>query len=199
MWNIHHYSLPVMRDFFKDQDNNCVLAMQYIEGKELQKTLTAHGALDPETVCWITQRLLNALHYLHYKGVIHGDVKPGNIIVQPEEHNAVLVDYGLAVVRPKSSTKAVGFTPLFAAPETVNGMPPLPESDLYSLGVTMLYALGGDPRTRTLPPFVPKEIEEYISSLIRHNPMDRPNWGNTDLIKNLSDIREKVFGRRRTL
>lgn len=199
MWNIHHHSLPVMRDFFRDTDNNCVLVMQFIDGKELQKTMTAHGALNPETVCWIAQRLLNALHYLHYKGVIHGDVKPANIIVQPDEHNAVLVDYGLAVVKPKSSTKAAGFTPVFAAPEVVNGMPPLPESDLFSLGLTLLYALGGDPRTKSIPDTVPPEITDYINKLMRHNPLDRPTWGNTDLIKTLSDIRQNIFGRRNTL
>ena len=199
MWNIHHHSLPVMRDFFMDPDNNCVLVMQFIEGKELQKTITAHGSLDPETVCWAAQRLLNALHYLHYKGVIHGDVKPANIIIQPDEHNAVLVDYGLAVVRPKSSTKALGFTPIFAAPEVVNGMPPLPESDLYSLGLTLLYALGGDPRTKSMPDAVPQELKDYLSQFIRHNPLDRPNWDKADLIKTLSDIRQNVFGRRKTM
>ena len=198
MWNINHYSLPVMRDFFKAPDGSYALVMQYIDGKELQKTIEKHKAIEPETVCWITQRLLNALYYLNSFGVIHGDVKPGNIIVQPDIHNAVLVDYGLSSVRPRYNSKAIGYTPLFAAPEVTAGKPPIPASDIYSLGLTMLFALGGDPMKKEFPADINPKLQEFFSEMIRYNPLDRPSWDKCDLIQKLSDTRLEVFGRRNT-
>ncbi|MDP2667694.1 MAG: protein kinase, partial [Nitrosopumilaceae archaeon] len=152
----------------------------------------------PEEVCWITQRLLNALHYLHNKGVVHGDVKPPNVIIQPSEHNAILVDYGLSSLLPTRKTKAIGYTPIFVAPEIEEGNPPLPESDFYSLGLTIIYALGGDPVAKTYPSHVPKKIQEFCNDLIRYNPVDRPNWDKEDLVAKLSDVRQEVFGRKNT-
>ena len=196
MWNINHYSLPVMRDFFQAPDSSYILVMQFIEGKELQKTIEKHESLEAETVCWVTQRLLNALYYLHHFGVIHGDVKPGNIIIQPDAHNVVLVDYGLSNFKPKSDSKAIGYTAIFAAPEVLDGMPPIPESDIYSLGLSMLYALGGDPIAKTVPSHIPKKLQDYFSEMILYDPKARPNWDKEDLITKLSDLRLDIFGRR---
>ncbi len=198
MWNIQHYSLPGMRDFFPVGDGSYVIAMSFIEGRNLEQIIKKHKAIAPEDVCWIAQRTLNALHYLHHHGVIHGDVKPQNVIVQPEVHNAFLVDYGLSSFRPSSTTVALGCTPGFVAPEITDGKPPLPVSDLYCFGLTMTYALGGDPFAKKLPKHVPEPIGEFIMELIRHDPLERLNWEKEDLIKKLSDLREKVFGRRHT-
>ncbi len=196
IWNIHHHSLPALRDYFLTSDGSAVLAMSFIEGKELDKSVKKHKAIHPEDVAWISQRLLNALYYLHSNGIVHCDVKPANIIVQPADHNAVLVDYGLSSLRPKRMSKAEGYTAIFAAPELIEGKPPLPESDLYSLGITMIYALGGDPITKKMPDYVPKQLQEYYLSLTVYNPKDRPRWETGDLVKRLSDVREEVFGRR---
>lgn len=199
LWNVYHYSLPAMRDFFKTSDGSYIIAMSFVEGKTLDKIIQKHNALHPEEVCWISQRLLNALHYLHNKGVIHGDVKPPNVIIQPKEHNAVLVDYGLASLHPTRVSKAIGYTPVFVAPEIVENKPPIPESDLYCLGLTMLYALGGDPIAKTYPDHVPKQLQEFCNNLIRYNPVDRPHWEAEDLVAKLSDIRFEVFGRRTSI
>lgn len=196
---VHHSSLPTFRDIYKCSDNSLVLAMSFIEGRSLDKIIEKHKALDPEEVCWIAQRSLNALFYLHNEGIIHGDVKPPNLIIQPKKHNAILVDYGLSIIKPTSSTKATGYTKIFVAPEIKEGKPPLPESDLYSLGLTMIYAWGGDPITKTNPSYVAKPLEEFVNNLTRYNPLDRTNWDKEDLVKRLSDIRYEVFGRRHSL
>jgi serine/threonine protein kinase len=204
IWNIHHYSLPSMRDFFRGADGCCVLAMSYIPGKNLQKLVQKRGGLDPETVCWISQRLLNALHYLHFNGVVHCDIKPANVILEADAsglatHNAVLVDYGFASLQPSRHSKPAGYTPLYAPPELIACRPPLPESDLYSLGCTMLFALGATDRqlaAREAPKGTPTSLEEFINHLVLHNPSERPTWEKADLVKQLSDIREKAFGRR---
>lgn len=193
-----HQSLPAFRDFHAGPDGSYLLAMQFIEGKTLDHSVKKHKAINPEDITWVTQRTLQALYCLHSNGVIHGDVKPNNIIVQPEKHNAYLVDFGLSSIRPKATSKAIGYTSVFASPEVVDGKPPLPESDLYSLGLTMTYALGGDPITKYIPDHVPAALREYYRQLMEFRPLDRPTWEKGDLIAKLSDIRQEVFGRRRT-
>src|SRR3989339_107182 len=138
LWHIHHYSLPTLRDFIRCDDGSFVMVMTFIEGKELFKIFAEDypDGIDPEHVSWMMQRLLNALGYLHFHGIIHGDVKPQNIIIQAD-HNAVLVDYGLSTIRPRRFTRCPGCTPAFAAPEQLVGRPPLPETDIYGLGVSM--------------------------------------------------------------
>lgn len=196
MARIHHHSLPAFRDLYEVGDGSIVLAMTYIAGKPLDQSIAKHTAIDAEAIAWVTQRSLNALYYLHHRGVIHGDVKPGNIIVQPKIHNAILVDYGLSSVKPKSDSKAVGCTPAFAAPEILDGKPPLPQSDFYSLGLTMIHALGGDIVGKTMPTHVPEPLQEYILNLVRYNPMDRVDPAKVDLVALISDVRLASFGRR---
>lgn len=197
LWHIHHYSLPTLRDYIKCSDGSYVLVMTYIEGKDLFKIIKENypEGIDPEHVCWMTQRLLNALHYLHFHGVIHGDVKPQNILIRSNEHNAVLVDYGLATLRPGRKSSCPGCTPAFAAPEQVAGKPPLPETDIYGLGVSMIYALGGNFIGKTYPAHVSKDLQDYFNQMVRHDPLKRPSTAE-ELLRPLSDLREKLFGRR---
>lgn len=201
LWSIHHHSLPTLRDFFTTPDGSCVLAMTYVEGPTLDKIVQKYDSIDPEHVSWITQRLLNALDYLHFHGIVHCDVKPNNIIIKPEEHNAVLVDYGFASLKPRQKTKPEGLTEVFAAPELLELQPPIPQSDLYSLALTMIYSLGGNPVTKQYPKTVPSELRAFFNSFLKPNPLHRASWENSsgernDLVKELSDLRMKMFGRK---
>lgn len=203
LWHIHHHSLPTLRDFIKcPDDGSYMMVMTFIKGKDLFKMIEEDypGGIDPEHVCWMAQRLLNALHYLHFYAIIHGDVKPQNVMLTMDEegvsdHNAVLVDYGLATLRPGRKSKCPGCTPAFAAPEQVAGKPPLPETDIYGLGVSMIYALGGNFIGKTYPKHVPKELQDFFNQMVRHEPLKRPKTAE-ELIKPLSDLRLKLFGSR---
>jgi len=197
LWRIHHHSLPTLRDYIELDDGSCVLIMTYIKGKDLYKIVTEDyvDGIDPEHICWMTQRLLNALHYLHFYGIIHGDVKPQNILIVPKEHNAVLVDYGLSTLKPKSKTKCYGCTEAFAAPEQLLGKPPIPETDIYGLGMTMMFALGGNIKSGTYPSSVPKPLQEFFNQMIRREPRKRPETAE-ELVRPLSQLREDLFGRR---
>lgn len=198
--NLRHHALPAFRDFYKLPDGSCALVMSYIEGPTLEQLVEKQKthALEPEQAAWITERVLDALRYTHYHGIVHGDVKPQNIIVQPKEHTAVLVDYGLASVKPSSGTRAVGYTPYFAAPEVLAGKPPLPESDLYSVGMTMIYALGGDIGSKRIPVSVPDEFGEFIGKLVVHDVRKRPHWDQEDVVQALRNARLAAFGRAHT-
>jgi len=204
--DLRHYAIPAYRQLARRDDGSYALVMSYIEGPTLEKVVRKAGRMDAEDVAWIAERVLNALKYLHYQGVIHGDIKPQNIIVQPERHMAVLVDFGLSAVRPTATTEAKGFTELFAPPEQVEGKPILPESDFYSLGITMLYALsGGDEdavKRRLVPAQVPDALAAFIKQLIVRDVLRRPRWPEdptkSDLIDQLRAVRKEAFGNERS-
>ncbi len=201
IWDLRHYSLPVMRDLIKLDDGSLALVMSYIPGPTLEQIVKKVGRLDAEHVAWIAERVINALKYLHFHGVVHGDVKPQNIIVQPESHTVVLVDFGLAMVKPSRGDINKGFTPLFAPPEEITGSPLVPESDFYSLGLTMIYALGGNTdcvERRQVPRDVPEPLCAFIRRLIVHDVLGRPNWQREDLFDSIQKVRVEAFGRVRS-
>jgi serine/threonine protein kinase len=195
IWDLRHYAIPSIRNILKLDDGSLALVMSYVPGPTLEQITEKNGRLDAETVCWITERILNALRYLHFHGVVHGDVKPQNIIVQPENHTVVLVDYGLSLIRPSADSSAKGYTPFYASPEQVAGLTLLPESDLYSLGMTMIAILGGDLGRKLVPEEVPDPVCKFIRSLVVHDILDRPRWDRIDLMEELQGIRKKAFGR----
>ncbi|MBN1413173.1 MAG: protein kinase [Spirochaetales bacterium] len=198
IWDLRHFGIPSIRDLVKLEDGSLALIMSYIPGPTLEKIIKKNGKLEPEHIAWICERILNILKYLHYHGVVHGDVKPQNIIIQPESHTVVLVDYGLSMIRPKQDTQAVGYTPYYAPPEQEAGHVLLPQSDFYSLAVTMIYALGGDISKKTVPEEVPDPLCEYLRRFLVRDVLSRPNWEEEDFVDTITELREKVFGRRRS-
>lgn len=196
LWNLRHYGIPVIRDVYSLEDKTIALIMSYIPGPTLEVIRKTSKKLDPEDVAWITERSLNVLRYLHYNGVVHGDVKPQNIIVQPEVHNLVLLDYGFSTIRPKGNELNKGYTPYFSPPEQIAGKTLLPESDFYGLGMTMLYCLGGDVIKKEFPDDVPEKLTNFIKKLIVRDVLSRPRWEEEDLVEKLAQLRVDVFGRR---
>lgn len=197
LWDVNHWALPTVKDALVNEEGDLLMVMSYVEGRELLAQVREYGPLDVETVCWIAQRVLSALYYLHYRGIVHRDVKPGNIIVDLDQHMATLVDFGLSKLKPDGAPDPSGYTPYFGAPEQVRGQPAIPESDIYSLGMTLIHVLGGDITTPTIPD-VPEPLRVYIASLIEENPLQRPRDCRR-LNERLGEIREELFGRRHTL
>lgn len=197
VWDLRHYGIPAMRDIIRI-DDTLAIVMSYIPGKTIAEIVKAHGRLDPEDVAWITERVLNILMYIHRHGVCHGDVKPQNIIIQEENHMVVMVDYGLSTIKPSSNTLNKGYTPYFGAPEQVDGGPIIPETDFYGLGMTMVFALGGDVEHKKVPSNVPDPLCDFIKQLIRIDPLARPNWEKENLCQTIQDVRMKAFGRKST-
>lgn len=198
IWDLRHYSLPVMRDLLELEDDSLCLVMSYIPGPTIEQVVKKGGRLDAESVCWITDRVLNALKYLHYHGVVHGDIKPQNIIVQEETHSVVLVDFGLAMVKPKRTDTAKGYTPVFAPPEQLSGGVLLPESDFFSLGMTMLFMLTGSVEHAAnldIPSSTPKSLRDFLKELLRREVHQRPNWQKGDIQETLRKVRLDAFGR----
>lgn len=197
LWKLYeNHSIPSVKDFFMINHNNGVMVISYIEGNTLEQIIEQNSRLHPEDVCWITERLLGALYYCHCNGVIHADIKPQNIFIEPDKRDIKVIDFGLSAFKPGSNSRALGYTPRYAAPEITQGKPPIPETDLYGVGMVMLYALGGDIEKKDFPIDTPKEITEFCSQFLRYDPIERPHWEKKDLLKELSDLRYAVFGRR---
>ena len=198
VWDLRHYAIPVMRDMIRLDDGTSALVMSYIEGPTLEQIVQKKGQIDPEHVVWIIQRVLNALQYLHFNGVVHGDIKPQNIIVQPDKHMAVLVDYGLAMVKPAADDESIVYTEIYSPPEQQRGDPLIPETDFYSLGMTALFALNNNERhtqQKKLSSKIPKPMRDFLTQLIVRDTLKRPNWTKVDLIKVFEDMRVAAFGR----
>lgn len=197
IWNLRHYGLPVMRDLIELKDGSYALVSSWVEGPTLQQLIEKVGKLDPEHVAWISERLLNTISYLHDHGVLHGDIKPQNIIIQPETHIVVLIDYGLSVIKPTASSPNKGYTELFSPPEQEMGKSLVPGSDFYSLGMTMLYAFGGGYdvlKQKRIPASVPDPLSEFVRSLIVRNVLERPRDARK-LFEHFLEVRLASFGR----
>jgi serine/threonine protein kinase len=198
IWNLRHYALPTIRGMQRMPDGSWALIMSYIPGPTIEQIVNKTGKIEPEHMAWIGQRILNALKYLHDHGVIHGDVKPQNIIIQPVTHQAALVDFGLAMVKPKRHDRSMGYTPRFAPPEEEEGRVLVPESDLYSFGMTLIYGLSGSTahvERKQIPASVPQPFADFIKRLVVREVKNRPHWGLEDLCDTMSQVRVESFGR----
>jgi serine/threonine protein kinase len=200
LWRLDEcHSIPSVKDFFLINNLQAAMVLSYIDGNTLEEIVQHEGPIHPEDCCWITERLLGALCYIHYNGVVHADVKPQNVFVEPNKHDIKLIDFGTAAYRPGKNAAARGFTPKYAAPELILGNPPIPETDIYGAGLVLLRALGGNLQNKTFRSDTPKEIADFCKNMLNPDLKQRPNWEKENLIEELSDIREKVFGRRHSI
>jgi eukaryotic-like serine/threonine-protein kinase len=134
----------VMKVFVDDDRSQVYMVMEWVEGRLLRKILNEQHKLSHERVVRLTLRILDALGYIHARGVAHRDLKPENIMV--DENDAIkLIDFGIAA---SSKSKRLTFaklsqtmgTPDYISPEQVKGKRGDARSDLYALGV-MLYEM----------------------------------------------------------
>ena len=138
-----------------EHDGRVGMWMEYLRGATLAQEIERRGALAAPVVARIGSDLASALQVVHAAGLVHRDIKPANIIVETDGH-VVLTDFGLGM-RPDlvehSEGRSSG-TPIFMSPEVLSGDVPTPQSDLYALGVTLLWALTGH------PPFAARTLDE---------------------------------------
>ncbi len=127
------------------------LAMEYVAGGTLRDCLRSRQTpgIDAAEVVAIARSLLDALAYVHDAGIIHGDLKPSNILLRgPTE--IVLCDFGVAefaAAATAADDRPAG-TPLYLAPEQFHGAPPSPRTDLYAVGVILWELIRGQPARR---------------------------------------------------
>ncbi|WP_460917069.1 protein kinase domain-containing protein [Plantactinospora veratri] len=140
----------------------------------------------------VSAQLAGALAYLHVRQIVHGDVKPGNLVVPADGGLVRLVDFGAARrVGAGPAWPDTQATPEYVAPEVVGGGPPTPASDVYALGVLLFELVsgrspyrGGPPaevldRHRTCrpvpPPGLPPVVWQFVEDCLAADPTDRPD------------------------
>jgi serine/threonine protein kinase len=121
------------------------LAMKHVEGRPLDSVIATQGALPVPVVLLIMRAVTSALSYAHEHGIVHRDVKGGNILID-RDGRVIVTDFGVARAIENASMTATGSvigTPYFMSPEQCAGKLALPQSDQYSLGVVAFQMLTG--------------------------------------------------------
>ena len=134
-----HPQLPTLLDSF-EREGFLYLVLEYIKGDNLATRLESRGKFTSNEIWQLLEGLLPVLECIHSFGLIHGDIKPENIISDPSLTNLFLVDLG-SIQLPQQAFLLSG-SPAYAAPEQLQGNP-VYASDLYSLGLTCLHLLTG--------------------------------------------------------
>ncbi|MFL6219764.1 MAG: protein kinase domain-containing protein [Actinomycetes bacterium] len=178
------------------------LAMRYVHASDLRRALESEGRLEPGRALAILDQVARALDAAHARGLVHRDVKPGNILLAPpvldgDPEHVYLVDFGLA--RDDSDDRSIGGggwflgTPRYAAPEQAAGRPVDGRTDGYALGCVLYECLTGrppfpdgpgeavllahleatPPRVTAQRPDLPPAIDQVVARAMAKAPEDR--------------------------
>ncbi|WP_433311174.1 serine/threonine-protein kinase [Micromonospora sp. CA-269861] len=123
------------------------LVMEYVEGEPLSARVRTVGRLDPATTMSVLAQAADALHTAHLAGIVHRDVKPGNLLVKADG-TVVLVDFGIARSRNMAGLTAANMvlgTASYMSPEQATGQPVSAATDVYALGAVAYFCLAGQP------------------------------------------------------
>ncbi|MBB4917935.1 serine/threonine-protein kinase [Streptosporangium saharense] len=143
---ISHPSVATVHDAIVE-DGSPWIIMELVQARSLEQVIEEEGPLPPRLVAEIGVDLLGALRAAHDQGILHRDVKPGNVLIT-ETGRVVLTDFGIAKAEGDSSLTKTGMvigSPGYTAPERARGEHTGPESDLWSLGATLYFAVEGRP------------------------------------------------------
>jgi eukaryotic-like serine/threonine-protein kinase len=169
-----------------------VLIMEYVPSKSLSAVLDERGPLPPLEVARIGAQVATALTAAHAAGIVHRDIKPGNVLLT-EDGTVKITDFGISRATGDVTVTATGMlagTPAYLAPEVAKGENPGPPSDVFSLASTVYAAVEGQPpfgtndntlallhavaACRTIPPRKAGPLTALLMHMLRANPNDRP-------------------------
>src|SRR5271165_1029888 len=142
---VHPNIVQVFDSGRDEQTGQYFIVMEYIHGQSGAEILREHGWLEPDEVLPIVLGACAGLDYAHRKGVVHRDVKPGNLL-RAREGEVKLADFGIAKATEQSSITQVGSvlgTAAYLAPEQARGEEAGPRADLYALGVVAYQLISG--------------------------------------------------------
>ena len=190
------------------------LAMEFVEGSTLEKSILDRGSLPWLEVVDLAIQICDALHYAHQHGVVHRDLKPSNLMLTADG-KIKLTDFGIAKDLDATALTGTGRTlgtAAYMAPEQIRGNPPVShKTDLYALGVVLYQLVVGKPPFEGGTPVVlmhshlnepaprpsarvheiPKALDELIVTLMAKAPADRP-WDAAAVGVKLTELRDKV-------
>ncbi len=128
-----------------EEDDLSYIAMDYAEGEPLNRYTQPSQLLPVATVYQIVAEVADALHYAHQQRVVHRDIKPGNLIYNPDTEQLKVTDFGIARMTDNSNTQTgeILGSPIYLSPELLQGEKATGATDIYSLGVSFYQLLTG--------------------------------------------------------
>jgi serine/threonine-protein kinase len=141
MTSLKHHNITRLIDYVEDEELQCIM-MELLEGQDLDQKIKYSGPLSEIEFLEIFTQALNALNYIHKKEIIHCDIKPTNIFILTNGQVKIL-DFGNAKSQDTQTHTKIS-TAAYMSPEQVKSDINIDNrSDIYSLGVTMYYAING--------------------------------------------------------
>jgi serine/threonine-protein kinase len=194
--NLAHPNIVGVYDW-GTQDGTYFIVMEYVDGPSLSQVIRRDGPLHPRRAAEIAGEVAAALGFAHSRGVVHRDVKPGNVLLTASGQSKV-TDFGIAraLSSPEEDLTQAGSvmgTATYFSPEQAQGLPVDPRSDLYSLGVVLYEMVTGrppfsgetplaiaykhvqdtPPPPSSVVPDLPPALEAVIMRLLQKRPDDR--------------------------
>ena len=206
---VEHEGIANIFDYGEDS-GSAYLVMELVPGESLSRLLEREKRLSEEKVLDIIAQTSRALGAAHSRGLVHRDIKPGNLLITPD-CKVKITDFGIARVGdqvPLTKTGQVMGTVQYLAPEQATGKTSTPATDLYSLGVVAYEALAGKrPFTgenqmaiamahiNEMPPALPETIDPRVQNLVlsclAKKPSQRPESATSLAIRAEALLREK--------
>lgn len=189
---VNHEGIANVFDY-GEEDGSAYLVMELVPGEALSSVLDREKILPATKVLHIVAQTAAALHAAHQAGLVHRDIKPGNLLITPD--GAVkITDFGIARLAdqvPLTATGQVMGTVQYLAPEQASGKTASPATDVYSLGIVAYEALAGKRPFRgesqvaiamaqikeappALPTSIPEAVRKLVLSCMAKKPEDRP-------------------------
>lgn len=200
-----HPMLPQVLEVIREENRNYIV-MEMIPGKNLKRVVEESGRMSQEEVILIALKLCDLLEYLHSlsPGIIYGDLKPENVIVQSNGRIRV-VDFGNAGIKDEVGGQGRCASLGFAPKEQIQKGILTERCDIYSLGCLMHYLLSGEDPTK--PPFIRRPLEEVdctiredlievVEKCMAEKPQNR--YRNVfEVMQDLKSVKERRSGKRR--
>lgn len=206
---VEHEGIANVYDYGEDT-GSAYLVMELVPGEALSRILEREKKLDQEKVLDIIAQTSRALAAAHARGLVHRDIKPGNLLITPDGQ-VKITDFGIARVGdqvPLTKTGQVMGTVQYLAPEQATGKTSTYATDLYSLGIVAYEALAGKrpftgetqmaiamAQINETPPALPESIDPRVQSLVMNclakKPNQRPESANSLAIRAEGLLREK--------
>ena len=150
---LKHPNVVTIFDYGETEEGMCFIAMEYLEGKTLAQELKDNGRLDPKRALDITRQVARALREAHTLGVVHRDMKPGNVFLAKHDEEgdfAKVLDFGLvketrATDEQHTQMGQIMGSPRYMAPEQIQGKEVDGRTDIYSLGAMLFAMIAGRP------------------------------------------------------
>jgi eukaryotic-like serine/threonine-protein kinase len=166
---LHHPNAIVVFDVAEHDGDPC-LVMEYLPSKSLAATLAERGSMPAAEVAAVGSQIASALAAAHASGIVHRDIKPGNILIT-DEGVAKITDFGIARAAGDVTVTQTGMfagTPAYLAPEVARGQDPTFKSDVFSFGATLYDAVEGG------PPFPERQNQLALLRLVAEGKVQPP-------------------------